>query len=86
MTSIGFDGTTPEIEATVFTGMHTNTEGQSIVGMSNFSGEKSGLADGNHYATLLGAVTVGTCGWTGGNALMSGAQNPANSLTVGVMG
>lgn len=86
MTSIGFDGTSPEVEATVFTGMHTNTEGSATVGMANFSGEKAGLSESNHYATLLGLSIGGTSGWYGGNNVISASQNPVNSLTIQVMG
>jgi hypothetical protein len=66
-TGIGFDGTTPELESAVFSGMHTDTFGSSIVGMANLGGAKSGLAEGLHYATLLGLCAVSGSSWVGGS-------------------
>jgi hypothetical protein len=92
MTGIGFDGTTPELEATVFTGMHTNSEGSATYGPTNLSGMKTGLSAGLHYATLLGA-TFNYAGnpavWTGGSTPFSGAGSgslPPNQLEVAVEG
>jgi hypothetical protein len=91
MTSIGFDGTTPEREAAVFTGMHTSTEGSSEIGMTNFSGVTAGLAEGQHSATLLGCVVnsagaSGTADWTGGTGVISAIQFPRNNLAISVQG
>lgn len=86
MTSIGFDGTTPELQAAIFSGMHTSTEGSSTIGMTNFDGMKSGLSEGYHYATLLAAATIGVGLWQGGSTVISGSAIPPNALTVMVMG
>ena len=92
MTSVGFDSTTvAEREAAVFTGMQTSSEGAATIGMSNFSGVKSGLAEGQHYATLLGCVVdsagaSNTADWFGGVGVISSTQFPRNNLAISVQG
>lgn len=86
VTGIGFDGTTPELESALYSGMHTSTEGSSTVGSISFSGIKNGLTEGNHYATVLGAASFGSVGWQGGNSAISGSTNPPVTLTIMVQG
>lgn len=91
MTGIAFDGTTAELEAAIFTSMQTNTEGAAQFGMTNFVGVKSGLSEGSHYATLLGAIfnyAGNAAVWTGGATPFTGGAGgrPPNTLEITVEG
>ncbi len=83
--SVAFDGTTPEVEAAVFTGMATSGEGSSLYGNQSLSGSKSGLSAGRHYATVIGLATSSTATWQGGTGTIA-AQAPAGTLNVETMG
>jgi hypothetical protein len=92
MTGISFDaGATVELNAAVFTGMRTNSEGSATTGSSAFSGVKSGLVEGQHVATLYGA-TYNYAGnaavWTGGTTGFTGLSDtpPPNVMTIEVWG
>jgi hypothetical protein len=76
ITSIGFDSATPELESSMANG----------VSSINVSGIKTGLSEGLHYATVLGALITGsgTATWQGGAApLQSGAGLSPVTLTLG---
>lgn len=58
---VGFDGTTAEPEASAVT-----SPGSTVIFCSvGINGVKTGLAEGSHYATMLGAVGAGTGTWLG---------------------
>lgn len=60
-TFIGFDGGAVELECGFYEGYTGSTTGNAA-----FSGRKTGLAEGRHYATLLGQCVGGTGSWYGG--------------------
>lgn len=62
-TGVGFDGTTPELQQAVVGGPSAGTV---VIGSIALRGLKSGLSEGLHYATLLGASAGGTANWYGG--------------------
>jgi len=71
---IGFDGTTAESEASAVGG----PAGNGYSGAIGISGVKTGLAEGLHYATILGATGSGTATWTG-----TGLSPATVTVTVG---
>jgi hypothetical protein len=74
-TGVGFDGTTAEQEL----GSINGPAGNGYIGSIGVDGVKTGLSEGLHYATLLGASGGGTATWAGGAATPS---NPSPSLTI----
>jgi hypothetical protein len=71
-TSIGFDGTTAEpLDPYIASAL------DSVVGIS---WPKDGLAEGYHYATLLGKTSAGTGSWRGGGA---GSVGTVLTATIG---
>jgi hypothetical protein len=78
-TAVGFDGTTPE-QAMGAVNPPSGATYQTSIGISDI---KTGLSEGLHYATLLGASGGGTATWIGGAAA---AGNPSASLTVALQG
>lgn len=62
-TSVGFDGTTPE---DCVSGSGIGGQGDWPIGISLF---KTGLSEGVHFATLLGATGGGTANWYGNATL-----------------
>jgi hypothetical protein len=78
-TAVGFDGTTPE-QAMGAINPPSGATYQTSIGISDV---KTGLSEGLHYATLLGASGGGTATWIGGAAA---AGNPSASLTVALQG
>ena len=78
-TAVGFDGTTPE-QAMGAVNPPSGATYQTSIGISDV---KTGLSEGLHYATLLGASGGGTATWIGGAAA---AGNPSASLTVALQG
>ena len=63
-TGVGFDGTTPELEQAVVGG----PAGNVAIGSVGLRGIKTGLSEGLHYATLLGASGGGAAQWFGGSS------------------
>lgn len=65
-TGISFDGAAGETEGSVF-----ESYTGSVTGNPNFSGRREGLAEGRHYATILGAFSIagggsaGAASWNG---------------------
>jgi len=76
ITSLGFDGTTAE---DAWSGGHSGAGGEAIP--SALTLVRNGLAEGYHFATLLGRVGGGTGTWFGGSAV--GARN---TVTIGIRG
>lgn len=64
-TGLGFDGTTAELQQAVVGGPSAGTIVITSIGLR---GVKTGLSEGLHYATLLGASAGGTATWYGGGA------------------
>lgn len=75
VSTMSFDGGSPELES-------CSANGSSSLA---FSGIKTGLSEGLHYATLFGAInTSGTATWRGGAAPSGTAGTAPVSLTLGL--
>lgn len=85
VSAVGFDGTTPEREGSIFEGFTGDTTGNAA-----FTGFKSGLSEGLHYATMLGMFGIaggggaGTATWQGGTS--PAPANPPSVLQIKVRG
>lgn len=77
-TEIGIDGTTPEDTNTA--GQAATVSGAPIIPLALFV-EKSGLAEGYHFATLLGFTQGGTNSWSG-----SASPGARCTIYIGVRG
>jgi len=75
-TQIAFDGTTGEQESVALANNSGTNRGACAI-----NGVKTGLSEGSHYATLLGARDVGTATWNGSNT--SSTAQCTITLTVG---
>lgn len=80
ITSVGFDGTTSEAAAVTF--LIATAGVQFPIGLTVY---KSGLAEGFHYATLLGSVSANTGTWLGGAAGGTAGTLPT-FLSLGIRG
>jgi hypothetical protein len=81
-TAVGFDGTNQE---NAMTSAHSPVGGQVFpIGIS-FT--KNGLAEGFHYATVLGCISsTGTGTWYGGTFASDTTRRAITSLSVGILG